>query len=332
MGMFVSDSLQHEDPRTGGCAELGRWEFMVTVAPLRIVGGTGAARSTPSRSVMRGRADHRRRHRHRRGDRAAPWLPGVQVAIARAARGAAGGGRRTHRTARSSGIAADLEPARRPGPGWWRRWPSGSSRLDVLVNNAAVIRNHPIAEYSLDEIDQHLAGQLRAPFLLHPGGATRTSPRRRPRGDRSTSARRLAPSSEDGPVALRHDQGGARLPHPVHTRASWRRWASASTASLPAPSTRRSTRRGPTTSTRPIAGCRRRCRSGASATADEIAKLGVDPGEPGVVVRDRRRDPGGRRPGAGHRLRLSRPRGTRRPRPRARSRASFAVRRRASGR
>ncbi len=39
-------------------------------------------------------------------------------------------------------------------------------RLDVLVNCAAVIRNHPIAEYSLQEIDQHLAVNIRAPFLL----------------------------------------------------------------------------------------------------------------------------------------------------------------------
>jgi kynurenine formamidase len=40
MGMFVSDSLQLEDIGDA-CAELGRHEFMVTVAPLRIVGGTG---------------------------------------------------------------------------------------------------------------------------------------------------------------------------------------------------------------------------------------------------------------------------------------------------
>jgi NAD(P)-dependent dehydrogenase (short-subunit alcohol dehydrogenase family) len=39
-------------------------------------------------------------------------------------------------------------------------------RLDVLVNCAAVIRNHPVAEYTLAEIDQHLDVNIRAPFLL----------------------------------------------------------------------------------------------------------------------------------------------------------------------
>ena len=38
--------------------------------------------------------------------------------------------------------------------------------LDVLVNCAAVIRNHPLAEYTLEEIDQHLAVNIRAPFML----------------------------------------------------------------------------------------------------------------------------------------------------------------------
>jgi kynurenine formamidase len=40
MGMMVSDSLQLEDIAVA-CDELGRWEFMVTIAPLRIIGGTG---------------------------------------------------------------------------------------------------------------------------------------------------------------------------------------------------------------------------------------------------------------------------------------------------
>jgi NAD(P)-dependent dehydrogenase (short-subunit alcohol dehydrogenase family) len=39
-------------------------------------------------------------------------------------------------------------------------------RLDVLVNCAAVIRTHPIGEYTLAEIDQHLDVNIRAPFLL----------------------------------------------------------------------------------------------------------------------------------------------------------------------
>lgn len=41
MGMMVSDSLALEDIGDA-CAELGRWEFMVAIAPLRIVGGTGS--------------------------------------------------------------------------------------------------------------------------------------------------------------------------------------------------------------------------------------------------------------------------------------------------
>jgi kynurenine formamidase len=41
MGMMVSDSLQLEDIARA-CDELQRWEFMVTISSLRIVGGTGA--------------------------------------------------------------------------------------------------------------------------------------------------------------------------------------------------------------------------------------------------------------------------------------------------
>ena len=63
------------------------------------------------------------------------------------------------------GIAADLEQADAPGR-LVAEVAERFGRLDVLVNNAAVIRNHPIAEYSLDEIDQHLAVNIRAPFLL----------------------------------------------------------------------------------------------------------------------------------------------------------------------
>ncbi len=41
MGMMVSDSLALEDIARA-CDELQRWEFMVSISPLRIVGGTGA--------------------------------------------------------------------------------------------------------------------------------------------------------------------------------------------------------------------------------------------------------------------------------------------------
>jgi meso-butanediol dehydrogenase/(S,S)-butanediol dehydrogenase/diacetyl reductase len=39
-------------------------------------------------------------------------------------------------------------------------------RLDVLVNNAAVIRNGPLDSFTLDEFDNHVAVNLRAPFFL----------------------------------------------------------------------------------------------------------------------------------------------------------------------
>ena len=39
-------------------------------------------------------------------------------------------------------------------------------RLDVLVNNAAVIRNGPLETFTIEEFDQHVAINLRAPFFL----------------------------------------------------------------------------------------------------------------------------------------------------------------------
>jgi NAD(P)-dependent dehydrogenase (short-subunit alcohol dehydrogenase family) len=39
-------------------------------------------------------------------------------------------------------------------------------RLDVLVNNAAVIRNGPFDSFTGDEFDRHVAVNLRAPFFL----------------------------------------------------------------------------------------------------------------------------------------------------------------------
>ncbi len=40
------------------------------------------------------------------------------------------------------------------------------NRLDVLINNAAVIRNLPLEEMTVPIFDQHLAVNIRAPFLL----------------------------------------------------------------------------------------------------------------------------------------------------------------------
>jgi NAD(P)-dependent dehydrogenase (short-subunit alcohol dehydrogenase family) len=39
-------------------------------------------------------------------------------------------------------------------------------RLDVVVNNAAVIRNGPFDSFAIDEFDTHVAVNLRAPFFL----------------------------------------------------------------------------------------------------------------------------------------------------------------------
>lgn len=38
--------------------------------------------------------------------------------------------------------------------------------IDIIVNNAAVIRTHPLAEFSVAEFDLHVATNVRAPFLL----------------------------------------------------------------------------------------------------------------------------------------------------------------------
>ena len=43
---------------------------------------------------------------------------------------------------------------------------SAFGRLDVLVNNAAVIRNGPFESFTGDEFDRHVAVNLRAPFFL----------------------------------------------------------------------------------------------------------------------------------------------------------------------
>jgi meso-butanediol dehydrogenase / (S,S)-butanediol dehydrogenase / diacetyl reductase len=38
--------------------------------------------------------------------------------------------------------------------------------VDVLVNNAAIIRNGPFADFTLGQFDEHIAVNVRAPFLL----------------------------------------------------------------------------------------------------------------------------------------------------------------------
>ena len=62
-------------------------------------------------------------------------------------------------------IVADLEERATPRH-VVERTLAAFGRLDVVVNNAAVIRNGPFAEFTLDEFDRHVAVNLRAPFFV----------------------------------------------------------------------------------------------------------------------------------------------------------------------
>lgn len=74
-----------------------------------------------------------------------------------------------HRVAADLGpsevIVADLEEPDAPGL-VVERTLTAFGRLDVVVNNAAVIRNGPFADFTLDQFDRHVAVNLRAPFFL----------------------------------------------------------------------------------------------------------------------------------------------------------------------
>jgi NAD(P)-dependent dehydrogenase (short-subunit alcohol dehydrogenase family) len=74
-----------------------------------------------------------------------------------------------HRVAADLGpsevIVADLEERDAPGR-VVERTLTAFGRLDVVVNNAAVIRNGPFADFTLDQFDRHVAVNLRAPFFL----------------------------------------------------------------------------------------------------------------------------------------------------------------------
>jgi NAD(P)-dependent dehydrogenase (short-subunit alcohol dehydrogenase family) len=62
-------------------------------------------------------------------------------------------------------LPADLEDPAVPGA-LVEQTLARFDRLDVLVNNAAVIRNGPFEDFTLEEFDRHVAVNLRAPFLL----------------------------------------------------------------------------------------------------------------------------------------------------------------------
>jgi NAD(P)-dependent dehydrogenase (short-subunit alcohol dehydrogenase family) len=74
-----------------------------------------------------------------------------------------------HRVAADLGpsevIVADLEERDAPGR-VVERTLTAFGRLDVVVNNAAVIGNGPFADFTLDQFDRHVAVNLRAPFFL----------------------------------------------------------------------------------------------------------------------------------------------------------------------
>ena len=270
MGMMVSDSLQLEDIARA-CDEIQRWEFMVTIGSLRIVGGTGAPFNP---IVVRGHAVRHERRRHDGRGRArhgggtgigaatAKLLArkGLQVVIV---------GRRAELLAEVAGsssaitaIPADLGEADAPHR-IVAEVTDRLGRLDVLVNCAAVIRNHPVAEYTLAEIDQHLDVNIRAPFLLTQA---------------SLPALTAAPygsivniSSSSGTI-LRSGQSLYGL-----TKAALEYFTRSMAGELapvgirvngiaPGRSTRRFTRRGPMTWRRPIAGWRPRCRWAGSGS------------------------------------------------------------------
>jgi NAD(P)-dependent dehydrogenase (short-subunit alcohol dehydrogenase family) len=107
---------------------------------------------------------------------------GTGIGAAAARRLAAGGwsvvlvGRRAHlldsvaaeigkQGGKSMVIAADLADAGAPRA-IVDRSVAAFGGIDALVNNAAVIKVLPLADYTLDILDQHWAVNVRAPFLL----------------------------------------------------------------------------------------------------------------------------------------------------------------------
>lgn len=51
-------------------------------------------------------------------------------------------------------------------PGTCRELVAGIDGIDILVNNAAILREVPIEDFTVDQFDQTVAVNLRAPFLL----------------------------------------------------------------------------------------------------------------------------------------------------------------------
>jgi C-7 ketoreductase len=66
---------------------------------------------------------------------------------------------------RSLSIPADVSTPAAPAD-IVARTVAGFGRVDGLVNNAAIVRHHPIAEWTMDGFDEHLDTNVRAPYFL----------------------------------------------------------------------------------------------------------------------------------------------------------------------
>ena len=80
------------------------------------------------------------------------------------------------------------------------------------MNNAAVVRHRPIAEWTTDGFDEHFATNVRAPyFLIQAALPDLLRLAGQIRGQHQLLVRLAA---ADRPVGVRDDQGGPRLPDP----------------------------------------------------------------------------------------------------------------------
>ncbi len=76
-------------------------------------------------------------------------------------------GRRGDRARRRAGALRDRRPSRSGQPGHVISSAIGAfGRVDGLVNNAAICRNLPLAEWGMAGFDEHMATNVRAPYFL----------------------------------------------------------------------------------------------------------------------------------------------------------------------
>ena len=86
----------------------------------------------------------------------------------RAHAGEARGGRRRRSSRRAAALGRfqPTSPILTPPTSIVERVHAAAGRIDVLVNNAAAIRVGTIEQFSHEELDRHLATNIRSPFLL----------------------------------------------------------------------------------------------------------------------------------------------------------------------